>query len=76
MQELGNAVDSALFLNEEFFVYFFFKGEGSGWGGVGNCPRNIPSVGIFRESPELRKVQVKKKKKRKKSAYNNFVYND
>lgn len=67
MQELGNAVDSSLFLNEE---YFFLGGVGGGAGG--NCPRNIPSVGIFRESPELRKVQVKKEK----SAYNNFVYND
>lgn len=64
MQELGNAVDSSLFLNEEYFF-------GGGRGGK-NCPRNIPSVGIFRESPELRKVQVKKEK----SAYNNFVYND
>lgn len=61
MQELGNAVDSSLFLNEEYFFW-----------GKKNCPRNIPSVGIFRESPELRKVQVKKEK----SAYNNFVYND
>lgn len=41
-------------------------------GGKKNCPRSIPSVGIFRETPELRKVQVKKEK----SAYNNFVYND
>lgn len=49
-------------------VLFFWGGKG----GVENCPRNIPSVGIFRESPELRKVQVKKEK----SAYNNFVYND
>lgn len=50
-------------------VLFF---GGGGVGGGENCPRNIPSVGIFRESPELRKVQVKKEK----SAYNNFVYND
>lgn len=71
MQELGNAVDSSLLLHEELFCWFFFFWEGWG-GGKKNCPRSIPSVGIFRDSPELRKVQVKKEK----SAYNNFVYND
>lgn len=71
MQELGNAVDSSLLLHEELFCWFFFFLGGVG-GGKKNCPRSIPSVGIFRESPELRKVQVKKEK----SAYNNFVYND
>lgn len=71
MQELGNAVDSSLLLHVELFVLFCFFWGGRG-GGKKNCPRSIPSVGIFRESPELRKVQVKKEK----SAYNNFVYND
>lgn len=41
MQELGNAVDSSLFLNEEYFF----------WGGEKKCPRNIPSVGIFSGNP-------------------------
>lgn len=66
-------LNSSLLLHEELFCwYFFFLGGVGGWGGKKNCPRSIPSVGIFRESPELRKVQVKKEK----SAYNNFVYND
>lgn len=67
-KELGKAVDSPLFLNEENFLFVRWGGGE----GKHNCPRNIPSVGNFRESPELRKVQVKKEK----SAYNNFVYND
>lgn len=61
MQELGNAVDSSLLLHEELFVLLVFFLGGVG-GGKKNCPRSIPSVGIFRESPELRKVQVKKRK--------------